>query len=708
MFPPTGEGLLLFIIYSAAITFTCLSQAPEHHKALPLFGNALAQYEHYVTNLTSQFSSKATWKLWTDCINVISRNGGSNDVCTVPSIEEMGKRMAAVDLHNSRVRDKNAKKADCTYRIVLDGHRIDVGGNISQTMYAVHVQPSASFLTFTIQTAQCKSEDVLSVKGGASFEVILTSQVDVTGCITEDAFTGDYHVMCPLHHNLHRQRPHAARHLQEVKPTGSSHTFKLSITLDFEHYDAFSDVYASSHLLDIPLFRGSLLVHRHGIAPKSATAQRDTVLNALNDNIRSSSHVYGQWVLDQDQDGLPRGALADFHWSGPGANFIPSKAQFLSYFGEKPGKSFASTTTHLVGASHMRYYWDLYYYLYYGAKQLGQFDRRHGYSYHIPHLVLESVLFATDMGDYFFGQKCPTKDITQVYVFQFSTWDLTFASLRNLMDNGDHMKHLVDGIRALVRGCVMKEKKEGVGSVGNLHFLWLGPTPYPKCSTAECKNRRRFNNHYAAEAVMARFTRSVQGAIESATAGSNTTFEATFDYINVKWIASVKMERRLYPCQNHLLCHPDGEMMLFSRPGLAVASELLHSIVRIIGGSTDSHTPKNKNGGIVALQAPNSRLFLRDKGLLRSVPDADTLACLNQSALGKLRMESVTASELADLPVVVTPLPSRRKGTLLVGEFSPGGAWRMQEDCTRRYVSSANAEKAAQVMEMDLEDIPTE
>ena len=148
--------------------------------------------------------------------------------------------------------------------------------------------------------------------------------------------------------------------------------------------------------------------------------------------------------------------------------------------------------------------------------------------------------------------------------------------------------------------------------------------------------------------------------------------------------------------------------MLFSRPGLAVASELLHSIVRIIGGSTDSHTPKNKNGGIVALHAPHSRLFLRDKGLLRSVPDADTLACLNQSALGKLRMESVTASELADLPVVVTPLPSRRKGTLLVGEFSSGGAWRMQEDCTRRYVSSANAEKAAQVMEMDLEDIPTE
>ena len=55
-------------------------------------------------------------------------------------------------------------------------------------------------------------------------------------------------------------------------------------------------------------------MHRHGIAPKSATAQRDTVLNALNDNIRSSSHVYGQWVLDQDQDGLI--SIHDFQaWS---------------------------------------------------------------------------------------------------------------------------------------------------------------------------------------------------------------------------------------------------------------------------------------------------------------------------------------------------------------------------------------------------------
>ena len=636
---------------------------------------------------------------------MISRNGESSDVCTNPSIEEMRKRMASVSLHNSRVRDKNAKEADCKYKILLDGHVIDGWGNNTQTFYAVHVHPSESFLAFTIQTGQCKSDDVLSVKGGASFEVSLASQVSVVGCATEDLFTGDYNVLCPLHSHLHHQRPHGARSLQ-AKSTGSPHIFKLSITLDFEHYDAFSDVYATSHLLDLLLIHCTLHVHRHGVS-RSSRSQRDMALTSMNDNSYSSNHVYGHWALDQDQDVSQKALWLTSTGVARGPNFVASKSQFLSYFGEKADKRVESTTTHLVGASHMRYYWDLYYYLYYGAKKLGQFDRKHGYSYHIPHLVLESVLFATDMGDYFSGKQCPSQGITQVYVFQFSTWDLTFASLRNLMDNRDHLKHLVDGLEALVRKCARKERKEGMGSVGNMHFLWLGPTPYPKCPTAECKNRRRFNNHYAADAVMMRFTRSVQSAIKSATNNGNITFECTFEYINVRWIASVKMERRVYPCQNHLLCHPDGETMLLSRPGLAVASELLHSIVRLIGGDTsDKSSIHGKSSVTSILHAPNGRLFLRDHGLLRHVPDTDTLVCLNQSSAYKLRGEFVTTSELADLPTVVTPLPSRKKGVLLVGENSPGVAWRMQDDCTRRYVRNVNIEKAVIVMEMDLEDIP--
>ena len=133
--------------------------------------------------------------------------------------------------------------------------------------------------------------------------------------------------------------------LQEAKSTGSPHIFKLSITLDFEHYDAFSDVYATSHLLDLLLIHCTLHVHRHGVSPRSSRSQRDMALTSMNDNSYSSNHVYGHWALDQDQDVLSKGALADFHWSSPGANFVASKSQFLSYFGEKAINVLSSTTT---------------------------------------------------------------------------------------------------------------------------------------------------------------------------------------------------------------------------------------------------------------------------------------------------------------------------------------------------------------------------
>ena len=94
-----------------------------------------------------------------------------------------------------------------------------------------------------------------------------------------------------------------------------------------------------------------------------------------------------------------------------GDSFMTSRKAFEAMFGASPKEEYARITSHLVGESHMRYYWDFFYYLYYGSSALGQFDRKHGYTAHIPHLVHEGVLFATDMGDYFARQQCPPQPI---------------------------------------------------------------------------------------------------------------------------------------------------------------------------------------------------------------------------------------------------------------------------------------------------------
>ena len=754
---------LVYLLYINPVHTS--SDAKKQHGNVPLVGNALAQYNRYV-NITSKFNSKATWKLWTDCINELSRNGGSNDGCTSQGIEEMRKRMASNELHNEKVRSKKLKP-DCKYHIVLGGRVIEGGGNNTETLYPIHVHPGTPFFTFDIKTGECKSAGVLSLKGGASFEIKLISKYNVVSCASEDTFKGEYKVVCPLH-PAHLS-PHSndnRRRLQGINPAGGYHTLQLSVTLDFEHYDAFSDVYAPSGLLDWPLFHGTLQLHHRGGSNggggKRGAAEFEEVINVhsaimykegIEEEQQKQSHhtIYGHWSLDGEAGGAAassrsrprsRGALADFHWRGTGEQLLSSKKTFLSYFGEKADKKYQKTTTHLVGASHMRYYWDFYYYLYYGAKSLGQFDRKHGYSYHIPHLVLESILFATDMGDYFARLQCPAAGEKVVYVFQFSSWDLQFSSLRNLMDNPDHLGHLAAGIEAFIKKCskiaevdddpsatATGQPSNIANNVGNVHLVWLGPTPYPKCPTPECKNRRRFNNHYAGDAVLLRLTALVSATIAKYT---TTKFAPTFDVINVRWMASVKMERRVYPCHNHLLCHPEGETMLLSRPGIAVAGAMLQTIQRIISTAPSPlvavrdpeskivivEEKKEENKGkqsleerrYLALHAPSGEWFLLVGGLLRRIPDAETLSCLNQSVggqFGQLEVKSVTVTALADYPMILNPLPSRKEGTKLAGENTPGSVWKLQNDCTRRFTGASSTTDSTKVLEMDLEDIPT-
>ena len=155
----------------------------------------------------------------------------------------------------------------------------------------------------------------------------------------------------------------------------------------------------------------------------------------------------------------------------------------------------------------MRYYWDLYYYLYYGAK-VGSVR---------PETWLQLSHSAPGT------RACSSRQIWAIIFRKTVPISGNHSSVRvpvqhmgpNLRQSeeshgqqGPLEKHLVDGLEALVRKCARKRGRRGWASVGNMHFLWLGPTPYPKCPTAECKNRRRFNNHYAADAVMMRFTRA--------------------------------------------------------------------------------------------------------------------------------------------------------------------------------------------------------
>ena len=108
----------------------------------------------------------------------------------------------------------------------------------------------------------------------------------------------------------------------------------------------------------------------------------------------------------------------------------------------------------------------------------------------------------------------------------------------------------------------------------------------------------------------------------------------------------------------------------------------------------------------------DKQYYVFNAGILRKIPDMETLACLNRSASGSLPTRGpISSAELHDYPLIEIPLPSRKEATVLAGQFtSPQGSslWVIGPDCCRTLAppGTNTPPQEGRVMEMDLEDIP--
>jgi hypothetical protein len=240
-------------------------------------------------------------------------------------------------------------------------------------------------------------------KGGSSFEVLAWNEHHQIACNVYDLFNSTYSVTCDTLHY-------------------KSIFYNISIILDYEHYDAYSDIYGTFMPMNKVIFKG--IIKLEGIIHDHQRKQR------------------GNW------ERIPRRNFPfhDYRWTGLGNMFIPSKLQFQELFGSNNNEE-----TYLIGDSHIRYNWDYYYYLYYGANKLAEMDRKHGYSAHIPGLTHQGIFFATDIGDSIMNQQCLTGSLQKRnYVFHTGHWDLQITPVRNFIINVNAGPHLIDGIKVLI------------------------------------------------------------------------------------------------------------------------------------------------------------------------------------------------------------------------------------------------------------------
>lgn len=371
----------------------------------------------------------------------------------------------------------------------------------------------------------------------------------------------------------------------------------------------------------------------------------------------------------------------------------------------------------------MRYTWDLFYYLYYSAGAVGQLERKHGYADNIAHMVHEGVSFATDLGDYFTRLTCPEthQGHRDIYVFQTGTWDLTHASLRNLLHAGGHAVHLAEEISNFAKKC--SSKSEGQTKTP-ISLIWVSPPPYPRCTSDQpCLDRRHYNNRYAAAA----FNQAMHAFLESAICGTFNSHKATFmnmssagtlsllqepprqplidfDMVDSVWTGLPRVEQSGYVCMNHFLCH-SGDDMLITTPGLVIAKQILHSILH---QSHSMLTSKIKRPDYAIIQDKDKEgvWYLMQDGIVRKIPDQETRECLNTSSTGHIPVIVTLAQDIQDYPLIDLPLPSRKEGNLFKIASDRSGLYQLR-DCRRYRVKNRDATgEPSNVNEMDLFDIP--
>ena len=633
--------------YSEGIRFkrelSHISQVPLYK--LPSNGNELQIFEYYA-NLTSAMNDETTWKLWTDCLNLVSQNF-KNGGCVKSAHDIMAKRMSITygmpgSLHDDRVRP-GAGKADCSYSL----HTLENKYNAKKTAgdsfmlkeNSTIVTASSDSFSFRIRTVSCKSDSVLASStfptGGASFDIQVWSETHAAACVVIDHLSGLYDVQCPLHD-----------HSRVVR-------YNMLVTLDFEHFDAYSDTLASAPLLDVIVFEGEVSV-LHKPLQKMHTARKQLGRRLSNDaadptllarkNVNSaadndqtwilteldrlSRRTWGEWVRHGASDSaaiepntpglLPRnnsipnrershtGAMSDFHWHGSGSLFTPdSRDMFERVFGKDADEKYEHVSTILLGESHMRFTWDLFFYLFSGgAEALGHLERKHGSTNHISRLALQNMYFVTDMADFILARNCPPAGTTHIYVVQFGSWDLTYSTLRNTMVNKFHLPHFLAAVRLFTKKCGGLHAHEHTDR-GRVHFIWATPSPEPRCLARRgqqqklCAEKRHANNNHAIsalaqrthlgllEAIATQFDRAstaeAAGTSDGTSRHRNQIHDlqdtlVTYERIDTFWIASPRFRLWEGVCMSHLLCHPSGDIMQLTAAGLAVAGEVLSSV----------------------------------------------------------------------------------------------------------------------------------
>lgn len=362
---------------------------------------------------------------------------------------------------------------------------------IKDCLYEFEIESSISIINnekyfhYKIYQSDCKLNHSIGL-GGSSIQVISSSRY-MESCIVNDNFDNSYNIYCQYNNKIiHTQ------------------CTVLTVTIDYEHFDAYSNINIFYEAKLKPL--RYILINFEKVCVKNNYKIKHvdikTEINSDNINDISNNIFNGNWYINNENIINSENIINNIEWKF----YIPLEINNRSNY-----NIFNSNKKiMMIGSSHMRYQWDGLILELNNPSIIESFhhlDRKH-LSSTINDITFKHILFSSGIVKYL-DEMCDlvvnsNYNLNYLIFIQFGSWDISEWPIEKLFYGGNNsqIQLVFNQIEKLIlRNCSI-----------NMDLIFITPPTHPYIckvdnitepySEVECAlSRGRSRNHYTVLAL---------------------------------------------------------------------------------------------------------------------------------------------------------------------------------------------------------------
>lgn len=504
------------------------------------YGNELEQFEQYEKLRATSLNASEFFESVDACERAtVPEKGFRSYLCRYRLREQREKSMSPL----WKRKDGDLKfQVDCKYKLESPTNEAVAGESV------VSGSIEDGSLVFVIAQHSCGTE--LDVFGGSTFEIFLQSSAHQAGCNVVDKFNHNYKVYCPI------PTQYRTMNLR----TSHKHDFgenilcaDLSVTLHYEHFDAFDDIgHSKFSSLHHSIYKGPICAKNSpadvkAIDASSSINKQVQVVHSTSDDPRSDP----LWIA------RPPSSNSKLHYSifGEGEVVFDWRGMVPKYLTVSAMKRcLRRQTLWFIGESHMRYQFDITMDRYVDKLNMGRY---HG-SVNVSGVSYTDNTFSTRLISLLDNLPCARDQQPQTLVMQTGSWDLQFFPPRAFIRNPKQGQGVVAALDRL---------KQRPHCAEAYHVVWMSTMPHPYCSS---------NNEHCLRLM--NYWRN-NGGIRAANEFMERAL-AKLNYPNLVVIDTPSIALPRFPandivCVDHFLCNDAPRGFITTPTGIAIGNEVL-------------------------------------------------------------------------------------------------------------------------------------